>query len=229
MGMRNLLPRRRVRAVDAVCVGGLLLSIVYPLALSPLEPWLLGVHPLIVATFVGTIESLVTAGAFARVGRGMLWLAILAPIFGSDLLDPFSWWAGRRYGPSLLTSTRFGQRWRDTAVRSEATFRRWGPWAMVLAYYLPVPNVLIYMAAGETGMSLPVFLLLDWAGTALSVLPLVLLGFALGQPAVSLAQLITKYAGVSALVLLALIVAYNLWRNRRQLASGRRPGATILP
>jgi membrane protein DedA with SNARE-associated domain len=74
-----------------------------------------------------------------------------------------------------------------------------------------------------------VFLLLDWAGTALSVLPLVLLGFALGQPAVSLAQLITKYAGMSALVLLALIVAYNLWRNRRQLASGRRPGATILP
>ncbi len=202
------------RLVDVICIGGFLLSLVYPLALIPLEPALLASHPILVAAFLGTTESLVAAGAFARVGRVALWLAIAAPLPGNDLFDPFSWWVGRRYGKQVLTRIKGGERYHAAALRAEASFRRWGPWAVALAYYLPIPNVLIYLAAGESGMSLVQFVVLDLLGTALGIIPLILLGFVIGQSAVHVAELITHYAGISTVVLVVLIVAFQIWRSR---------------
>ena len=65
-------------------------------------------------------------------------------------------------------------------------------------------------------MSLPVFMLLDWIGTALGIVPIVMLGYALGQSAVNVAQLITHYAGISTVVLVVLVVSYQLARARRR-------------
>ncbi|HLY64068.1 MAG TPA: DedA family protein [Chloroflexota bacterium] len=213
--MRRLTSGRRIRPADVVCVGGFVVSIVYPLALTPLEPWLLANHPVLVEALLGTIESLVTAGAFARIGRVALWAAVVVPLFAGDALDPFSWWVGRRYGKRLLTWAEADRRYGPLMARTDAFLRRWGRWALVLAYYQPLPNAVIYMAAGETGMSLPLFVLLDLIGTALFIVPVVLLGYALGQSAVNLAQLITRYAGISTAVLVVLVVGYNVWRSRR--------------
>ncbi len=208
--------RPHVRPLDVVCVGGLLVAMFYPLALTPLEPLLLATHPVLLATVVGTTESLVAAGAFARVGRAALWLALLAPVTVGDLMDPFSWWAGRRYGKRVLERLRGGERYRAAADRAETFFRKWGRWALVLAYYLPIPNVLLYVAAGESGMSLPEFFALDVAGTALGLMPFVMLGFVLGQSAVDLAELITHYAGISVVVLVVLTAAVYAWKARRR-------------
>jgi membrane protein DedA with SNARE-associated domain len=51
----------------------------------------------------------------------------------------------------------------------------------------------IYAAAGWNGMRLRRFLLLDLAGAALWVVPIVGLGYAIGHPAVDLAREITHY------------------------------------
>ena len=208
-------PRPKPQPLDILCIGGFLVSLAYPLALTPLEPWLLGTHPVLVATFLGTVESLVTAGAFARVGRAALWVVLLAPVVCGDLLDPFSWWVGQRYGKHILEMAKGADRYRAAAERADRFFRRWGGWALVLAYYLPIPNALVYIAAGESGMSLQAFIALDLAGTALGLMPLVMLGFIIGQGAVDLAGLITHYAGISAIVLVVVIVGWNMWRGRR--------------
>lgn len=214
--MRVLARGRRLQPLDCICIGGFLLSIVYPLVLIPFEPALLGTHPVIVESLLGSVESLVTAGAFARVGRAALWLVILAPVFAGDALDPFSWWLGRRYGKRILTWFRGGERYRAAAERAETYFRRWGVWAILLAYYLPLPNAVIYVIAGESGMSLPLFIVLDLIGATLGLLPFILLGFAIGQGAVNLAQLVTHYAGISTIVLIVLVVAYQLFKARRR-------------
>jgi membrane-associated protein len=52
---------------------------------------------------------------------------------------------------------------------------------------------MIYAAAGWNGMRLRRFLLLDLAGAALWVVPIVGLGYAIGHPAVDLARQITHY------------------------------------
>lgn len=206
---------RKPRPVDAVCLGGFVLSIIYPTALTPLEPSLLATHPILVEAFIGTTESLVAAGAFARVGRAALWLAIVAPLFCGDLLDPFSWWVGRRFGKRILERGKAMERYRPAVERAESFFQRWGLWAMVLAYYIPIPNVFIYVAACESGMSVWLFIVLDLIGTALGIVPLILLGYAIGQGAVDVAELITRYSGISTVVLIVLIVAYSVWRARR--------------
>ena len=184
------------------------------MALLPLEPSLLGTHPLRVEAVLGSVESLVTAGAFARVGELPLWLVIVAPLIGNDILDPFSWWTGRRFGDRLLTLGMRVERFRPAVIRAEGLIRRWGPWAVVLAYYLPVPNAIVYLAAGQSGMSLPSFIVLDLAGTALGIVPIILLGYVIGQSAVDLARLVTQYAAISTVVLVALIVLRYAWRAR---------------
>ncbi len=197
--------------LDAVCLAGLLVSLVYPLALSPITPWLLATHPILLEALVGNTVSLVTAGAFARVGRTPLWLAILAPVVAGDALDPFSWWTGRRFGPRIPRTGRWGESYAPLMAKAERLFQRWGPWTIVLSYYLPVPNVIIFLLAGEAGMPLVVFVLLDLIGATLAVLPFVLLGFVLGPEAIRVADTITHYAGLSAIVLVVGMVAYSSW------------------
>jgi len=45
---------------------------------------------------------MVVAGAFARVGRVSLALALVAPVLGLANMDPLLWWGGRRWGRSLV-------------------------------------------------------------------------------------------------------------------------------
>jgi membrane protein DedA with SNARE-associated domain len=214
--MVSALPDPRYnRILDVICVGGFLVAFFYPLALFPFEPWLLASHPILVETFIGTTEALITAGAFARVGEVPLWLAIAAPVIGGDLMDPFSWWLGRRFGKRLIELGTRRERFRPTALRAAEVFQRWGPWAVVVAYYLPIPNAIIYAAAGESGLSLPTFIVLDLIGSALGLVPIILLGFAIGQSAVDVAQLITRYAGIFTVVLVVLLVARGIWQARR--------------
>jgi membrane protein DedA with SNARE-associated domain len=211
---RVLPPTRNDRVLDVICVGGFLVAFVYPLALLPLEPWLLASHPIVVETFIGTTEALIAAGAFARVGEVPLWLAIAAPVIGGDLLDPFSWWLGKRFGKRLIALGTRNERFRPITLRAAEVFERWGPWAVVLAYYLPIPNAIIYAAAGESGISLLSFIILDLIGTALGLIPVILLGFAIGQSAVDVAQLITRYAGIFTVALVVLLVARGVWQAR---------------
>ncbi|MCW2819448.1 MAG: rane-associated protein-like protein, partial [Marmoricola sp.] len=91
---------------------------------------------------------------------------------------------------------------------------------VLLAWFLPVPSLLIYATAGLTGMRLVSFLLLDLAGTSLAVAAVVTLGYALGQRAVDLVDRFDHYALLTTLVLLGVVVVVRVVRQRR----GRRKG-----
>lgn len=212
---RNARRRRR-----AICATALALQGLYSLLLVPVVPSLLGRDPVLLEALRGSIAAMVAGGAFARVGEASLTLALLAPLPTLLMSDPFLWWAGRLWGPDVANYLGGrGPRGRRRTERALRLLERYGSWAVVLAYLLPVPSALIYAAAGWTGMRLRRFLLLDLAGTSMWVALIVGLGYAIGRSAVDIAHAITRY---SLLVTLALVLVAFLVVGLRALAQRRR-------
>jgi membrane protein DedA with SNARE-associated domain len=212
----------RPQRADLICWFGIAMSGVYSLALIPIRPMLIGNHPLLLELLTGSMTSIVTAGAFARVGEVPLALAVLSAVPGMILFDPFFWWAGRRWGRGMLNvfagHSRRGGR---LISRAERFGHRLGWLGVVFAYYLPVPAALLFVVAGWTGMRLLTFVLLDVAGALLWIGLLVGLGYYLGQDAVDVAKRISQYGLWISVGLLAAVIATRTLRSRR----ARRPAA----
>jgi membrane protein DedA with SNARE-associated domain len=195
----------------------------YALALWPLVPALIGSHPLLLEIVSGSTLSEVTVGAHSRLGEVPWWFAVAAGVFGSMMFDWVFWWAGRRWGARALhlllgrdPSPRGVAKREARADRLERLAGRFGPVAVLLAYYLPLPNVLVYVAAGLSEMRLRTFLLLDVVGTLLWVGPIVGLGYAIGKPAVSVVDRIDHYSTI--LTILVVLVVLGVQARRRRLA-----------
>jgi membrane protein DedA with SNARE-associated domain len=205
-------PRPHIGAKDVLCVGPIILNSIYYYAGIPLTPLLLGRNPLLLSALRGTIASMVTAGAFARVGKVPLVLALIAPIPISMMTDPFFYWAGKRYGRGLINYLSANDpRWRRRAARGERFFQKYGVWTVVLAPILPVPSPLFYMAAGEAGMPFLLFILADLIGTLIYIGLIVGAGWMIGQPAVTVAQTISNYALWVIVAMVVLIFAWSFW------------------
>jgi membrane-associated protein len=199
-----------------ICVTALALQAVYSLAFIPAAPSLLGRDPVLLEALRSSTAAMVAGGAFARIGEASLALALIAPLPTLLMADPFVWWAGRLWGPDIATYLGGrGPRGRRRTERAVRWLERYGSWAVVLAYLLPVPSALIYAGAGWTGMRLRRFLLLDLAGTSLWVAIVVGLGYGIGSSAVHVAHAITRY---SLFVTLGLILVALLFGGLRRVA-----------
>jgi membrane protein DedA with SNARE-associated domain len=214
----NLGPR------DFLCLGPILAKSVYYYAGIPLGIALQFTRPLYAELLRGSTISLIIAGAFAASGRLPLWAVLLAPIPYTMLTDPFYYWAGRRYGRPLVGYLeKHDRRWHRRARRAESFFARWGLWTILFAYFLPVPNDLLYFGAGDARIRLWRFLGVDFAGTLLFVGLWVSLGFIIGKPAENVADAVGQYSGRITIALVVVIVAVSTlsaWRGARN----RDPG-----
>jgi membrane protein DedA with SNARE-associated domain len=204
----------RPQRADLVCAVAILLYSAYSIALIPAIPRLVGRHPVLLELMSGTPPAQVTAGALARVGGTSLLVAFAAGLIGTMMFDPLFWWAGRRWGrrgAAMLVGR--GERAHRLIERGERIGERWGALAVVLAYYLPIPNVLIYALVGWTGMRLGTFVALDLVGAALWTGLMVGLGYAIGQDAVDVAHAISHYSLLVTVALFAAIFARQFWRR----------------
>lgn len=209
----------RADTAIALLIG---LYVAYSLALWPLVPALIGSHPLLLEILSGSTLAEVTVGAHSRLGELPTWFAVLAAVPGTMMFDWVFWWAGRRWGDGAVhllvgraSSPRGVTRREARSVRLERMAERFGPAAIVLAYYLPLPTVLIYAASGLSGMRLRTFLALDMVGTLLWVGPVVGLGYAIGQPAVDVVHRIGHYSTLLTIVLVVVVIGVQAWRRRR--------------
>jgi membrane-associated protein len=214
----------RPQRADLICWFGIALSGLYALALIPIRPLLIGHHPVLLELLTGSMTSIVTAGAFARVGQVPIALAVLAAVPGMIMFDPFFWWAGRRWGRGMLTifagRSRRGAR---LVSRAEKYGRRLGWLGLVLAYYLPIPAALVFVVAGWTGMRLLTFVILDAVGALLWIGLLAGLGYYLGQDAVDVAKTISHYGTWISIGLIVAVLAARSVRGRRD--AGAEPAA----
>jgi membrane protein DedA with SNARE-associated domain len=206
----------RPERADVVLMALIAFSGAYGLLLLPAVPSLVGTHPVLLELFRGSMTSMVTMGALARVGQASLAVAILAAIPGSMMFDWLYWWAGRRWGRAALGF--FVGNHPKGARRmawAERVSRRWGWLAVATAYVSPIPSVLVYAAVGWTGMRFWVFLFWDLVGALLWILLVVGLGYAIGQRAVDVAHAVSHYALVATILLVVAIVARQVWVARR--------------
>jgi membrane-associated protein len=206
----------RPERADVICMMGITLSGIYALALLPAVPALVGTHPLLLELFRGSMTSMVTMGALARTGHASLLVALAAGIPGVMMFDWLFWWAGRRWGARALAMFVGGHPKAERRTRrAEALAHRYGWLAVVLAYLLPIPNVLIYAAVGWTGMGLVTFLFFDAIGALLWVGLMVGLGYAIGQRAVDVAHAISHYSLWLTIAVVVAIVGRQAWVARR--------------
>jgi membrane-associated protein len=207
----NLPWQGKPRRVDIACWGAITLSGLYYLALLPFRASLVGTHPLVSVLLNGSTEAIVSAAAFASKGHGSLAVLLIVGIIGTMKFDIIYWWAGRLWGQRviLLFSGR-GKRSAKFVARVERS-GRWLTWpAVVLSPFLPIPNALVYAAAGWTGMNWLTFLILDAIGSLAWVGLLAGLGWALGQSAIDVAQEISKYGLWVTIAIVVLVVAAQM-------------------
>jgi membrane-associated protein len=205
----------RPRRADVICGLAIVGSGIYGLALIPAIPALIGHHALLLELLSGSTPALVAGGANARIGHNSLEAAIVLGVIGTMIFDPLYWWAGRLWGRNAAHwIAGRGPRAVRVTERAERIAERFGWLAVLLAYYLPVPNAAVYAAVGWTGMRFRTFLVLDILGALLWVALGVGLGYAIGQSAVDVAKSISHYGLYASLVLVAGIVAWQLRRAR---------------
>ncbi|MDQ6856500.1 MAG: DedA family protein [Candidatus Dormibacteraeota bacterium] len=205
---------------DVLCLGPIFAKSIYYYAGIPLGTALQFTKPLYAELLRGSTISLIIAGAFAAGGRLPLWAVLLAPIPYTMLTDPFYYWAGRRYGrPLVAYLEKHDRRWHRRARRAESFFARWGLWAILFAYFLPVPNDLLYFGAGDARINFWRFITADMVGTFLFIALWVALGFVIGKPAEKVADAVGQYSGRITIALVVVIAAVSMvsaWRSARR-------------
>ncbi|MFI1254186.1 DedA family protein [Streptomyces netropsis] len=194
---------------DLFCWYGIWLVFAYSFAMWPLKPWLIGTNPVLLEALTGTQSAMTIAGAFARVGETSVGLALAAGIFGMMKFCWVFWWAGRLWGGNMVRflagSAAGGDAKRPRSLLTrDAPASRWIVGAAVVLAPLPlVPGPIAFVSAGWVGMSLLTFLVLNLIGTAAWTGLFTGLGYAIGRPAVDLAETVSDYAVWASIAIVA--------------------------
>jgi membrane-associated protein len=193
---------------DWIIFAAIALSGLVPLLMLPLVPALVSSHPALLELLRGSTASIINMGARARIGETSLVLAVFLGVPTLMMFDWVYWWAGRRWGDSVFIWLLGGSgpKTEQRLARLHRMERRVGPFAVVLAYVLPIPAALIYAAVGDGGMRLGVFLVLDLLGTLLWSGLLAGAGYGFGQRAVDVANAMSHYGLWLALALVVVVV-----------------------
>ncbi len=213
----------KAERADLILMGGIVFSGLYLLALMPLTPSMVYDHPVILELLKGSMTAMITMGAKARIGEASLLVAVLAAIPGLMWFDWLYWWAGKRWGKRAIdvflgNHPKAVQR----TERLEKLLERFGWLAIVIVYFQPVPNALVFAGAGLTGMRLRTFLLLDLISKLLWIAFCVGLGYAIGQSAVDVAKGVSRYALYLTIGLIVVIFARQWWKSRGRAGAGEQ-------
>jgi membrane protein DedA with SNARE-associated domain len=187
-------------------------------AMWPLRPLLIGSNPVLLEILTGSKESIIAAGAFAGVGSVPLVVAVVAGVAGMMKFDAILWWAGTLWGAGIVEKFARRSRWATWFAAKAETLSPWVMWpAVAMAPWTPVPSSLVYAAAGWTGMRLRTFLVLDGIGSLVRGSIYAGMGYAIGQPAVDLAETISANGiWVSLGIVVAMVVGQRVRRLLRR-------------
>ncbi len=204
---------RQDKALMAAFVGVPL----FFMALTPLKPFLIANHPVLLEFVTGSNAAIGAAAAFARIGEIPLWLVVVAGVVGQVKVDWLFWWVGRRWGRGFVNLIAPGDRAQRFADRAQDMNPWIMPTAIILSYLPGVPTVLVLVIAGWTGMRLLPFLLLDALGALILTASVASVGYAAGQTGVDIVLLVDRYAlwfTLGIVVLMAFVPVFK--QNRAQ-------------
>jgi membrane protein DedA with SNARE-associated domain len=207
-----------------VCFAGIVISGVYGLAMIPLTPALIATHPVLLEVLSGSTSSIVAGGAFSDVDSKLqVTVVVAAALPGLLKFDVLYWWAGVLWGQRAVEWV--GHRSRRGAVIAQRAGQRGstfaGPLVMVSAFLPVIPAPLVYAIAGWAGLRLVPFIVFDAIGSLAWAALLAGLGYQLGPSGVAAADLISRYALLATILLLAAAAAPHAWRVLRSRRGSR--------
>ena len=175
-------------------------------------------------------ESLLfTGGLLAAKGTLDIWVLAPAVAAVAVLGDQTGYFIGRQIGPALFKKedSRFFKK--HYVTESHAFFEKYGPWAVILARFLPFVRTFTPVVAGVSYMRYPVYLGFDIVGGILWGGGVTVAGYFLGtMPFVhqNLEKIILGILFVS--LLPALTAAWRAYRSRKRTPE-KKPDPVELP
>ena len=162
------------------------------------------------------VPILMTAGTLATRNGHQVSEIILAGVGGSLIAELAWYWGGRRYGRRVLGLLCRMSLSPDFCVRqTETVFLKAGPWSLLFTKFFPALSTISVAMAGVTGMSLPVFLLLNGMGAFLFVGVSVVLGRIFQDAITNILLVLAEIGKLGALFVLVVLALYLLARWRR--------------
>lgn len=210
---------------DFACLTAMSLAGIYGLVMLPLRPVILGLAPHLLGS-LGYRVGLVMVGALAATGVSG-WPIVL--VIGSLMAMKFGWifwWAGKLWGRKILDV------WvSEKSPRTQRRFERAWSWAhryetlaiVVTFLPIPIPQSVVYAALGAAGTSLKKFLGVSLAAALASSGVYMLLGYALGEPAVQIVQAYQQYLYYLSIAILVGMLAVWWWRQRNKAEAVESP------
>ncbi len=211
-------PPTKVERADIILGVSFIVVGIYTIVLLPFAPSQLGTHPILWEALRGSTASIVTGGALVHAGRASGLSVVLASLVGTIDFDWLYWWGGARWGQwwiNMLVNDK--PRTARVMARLQGLMAGgWGTPIVLISHIPPVPGLLVFVAAGWSGMSLRRFLVLDVIAGLLRIGLLGALGYAIGHPAIQVTKEISHYGLVLGILIVIIIIGQVMWQTRRQ-------------
>ncbi|MGI8903060.1 MAG: DedA family protein [Solirubrobacteraceae bacterium] len=209
-------PPTKLGCIDVFLGVSFIAVAVYTIVLLPFAPSQLGTHTILWEALRGSTASIVTGGALVHAGRASGLGVVLAGLVGTIDFDWLYWWGGGRWGQWWIAMLIEGKP-RTARVMARIQGLMAGGWAtpiLLISHIPPVPGVLVFVAAGWSGMSLGRFLVLDVVAGLLRIGLLGALGYAIGHPAIQVTKEISHYGLVLGILIVLVIIGQMMWQAR---------------
>nr|NLI51452.1 DedA family protein [Propionibacterium sp.] len=212
--------RHQPSRADVICLAALGVVAVYALVMLPLRPVILGLAPHVLGS-LGYRTGLIMTGALASVGdpwRPLVW------VVGSLMVIKFHWvywWAGRLWGRQILDvfAKDKGPRTRRRYDKAWEVTHRFDTIALIATFLpIPLPAGVIFAAVGAAGTSLRKFLTVCVLSSLTTSAAYLLLGYAIGEPAVQVMDAYGRYLWYVSIAIIVGMIAVALWRSRTKTA-----------
>jgi membrane protein DedA with SNARE-associated domain/rhodanese-related sulfurtransferase len=168
---------------------------------------------------VPSAPMLLAAGALAGTGRMYLPITVALPVLAATFCDTLWYTLGRRYGGGVLRLICRISLEPDSCVRrTQLSFGRRGPWALVIAKFIPGLNAMTAPMAGVSRMHWRRFAFFDALGALLWSLTYISTGFVFSAKLERVMASLSLLGGGLLVLLLAALGSYILWKwqNRRR-------------
>ena len=158
---------------------------------------------------IPAIPLMLAAGALAGGGHLAITLVILVAVMGAVPMDLLWYYLGKARGGKMLNLLCAISLEPDYCVRNtEAMFNRLGPFALIVAKFLPGLQTLAPPMAGLTGMSVSRFIVLDTLGALLWSGLFAAIGLAFHRQLEQATQAIADFGIWAGAGLMAILFAY---------------------
>jgi membrane protein DedA with SNARE-associated domain len=158
--------------------------------------------------------ALILAAVLASQGKLNIWLVILIATASAIVGDNLGYLLGRKLGRRVLTAPGPMQERRVEVIDAgDRFFAKHGPKAVFIGRWIALVRFAVAWLAGIDRMHFRTFFIYNALGAVTWATTFGLVGYYAGKAA---ADAITKYGVYAAVVLVALIVAFVVWRVVRE-------------